>query len=239
MKSALIILTLTLQLSLNAQVDKPNVFYKERYSVVKETLSSMVDIQHDGWFGYVEDKEIHAFWTDNAVLYFGRDIRAQQFSFFKVSFKSQEYFIFSKTELDSTKSDSILDSYQKIKDFPSSRYIDNWKPTVDGGTLQIETMNNKVDYQLRTFTGIQSNLENCPEAKYLNDFFELARRLISKNIRNQIPVSYYSEYYRDHSVGRLVPILTKNQFKSLKKRADLKIRKLPPTTPKKTWGTNR
>jgi hypothetical protein len=230
MKSVLLILIFFQQLSLYSQIDKPYVIYKESDPVIVETLRSMVNIQHEGWFGYIEAKDIYAFWTDNAVLYFGKEIPAQQFSFVKVSFKSHEYLIFSKTELEAAQTDSILDLYQKIKDLPSYQYINNWKPTVDGRIFQIESINNEMDYQLRTYTGIQANLEHSPEAIHLNDFFKLALRIISENNRSQVPLSYRN-FYRDHSTGRLVPILSKELFKSLKNRQDLKIKKT--TTNKK------
>ncbi|WP_417609566.1 hypothetical protein [Owenweeksia hongkongensis] len=167
---------------------------------------------------------MYSAWSSNGVIYFSEAIRAQVFSFTKLRFKHQEYFAFKKLTLDSVQNDSILTLFQTISAYPASRYIKNWSKTVDGKLYQVEIFNKKVDYQLKTYSGIPSNFESCPEAKNLDLFFKFVERIILTTNKEDLSI-IYDQFYVDYETGRFVPQLSKGEFKALKENSNLILKK--------------
>lgn len=215
------ILLVLIYYSSNAQIQEPKVIYKDEDPIISETLAGIVDFNKGGIY---QNKRIYSLWMDNCVLYFGEIASAQLFSFVKISYRKQEYFVFKKMSIDSLSSDSILNLYQTIRNYPSSTYIKDWQLSVDGKLYQIEAFNDKMDYQLKTFSGIASNLKICPEALSLNNFFEMTVRIIATQLEEQLAIPY-NDFYIDYSTGRFVPRITKDTFIILKKQNDIVLKK--------------
>lgn len=211
---------LVLGFGTHAQVSEPHVIFKEQNPVIKETLTELVDINTNNFF---QDAILCAVWLNNGVIYFSNSIPAQVFSFTKFSFKNQEYFAFKSMTLDSTSADSLITMFQPISDYPSCRYIKNWGLAVDGNLYQVEIFNDQADYQLKTYSGIKSNLKSCPEAQNLNSFFSLTERLIFKTTQTD-PVITINKFHVDYEFGQLVPELTKEELKALEANPNVEIK---------------